>query len=146
MRLNPNDPGVRFMQEEGGPVTQPKYRQHTRAERCVPWDQFESYLNQLRQATGSAYNEEVMRAIGYAGAGHLHAWRKLNAAPTLAIYAIKGFLADLKVQAVAPPPVKVREFDVDELAELFALVRLAPDGAARKRLLPKLARAMADVA
>ncbi len=96
-------------------------RRTNRAERVVPWSEFDPLLSQLRQALGNNVSE-IMRVMGYAGGTHVAEWRRSGTVPILAMNAAKWLLHELKLPMPAPERKPIRQFDHAELKTLFALV------------------------
>jgi hypothetical protein len=113
----------------------------TKSRSLAPFEEFEALFSQLRQALNITANAEAMAYIGYAGGSNLSDWRKKGQVPAVAVNALKGVLADLRV---APQARIVRQFSLDELAVIFTAI-MRSDLPERGPLLAKLAKELADV-
>jgi hypothetical protein len=136
-------------------VEEPKKKTKTRSRIetgvGVPWSEFEPYFNHLRDKTGES-QEKCCQMIGYAGGTHIISWKKNNIVPRVAIYAVRFVLEELIAQELhaddddASPEQKAKlEFSVDELADIFSVIRNSSlSDEYRKALLRKLALFMAE--
>jgi hypothetical protein len=108
--------------------------------RLVPYEEFGALFSQLRQALGNNKTAESMEYVGYAGASHVSEWKRKGKVPVLAMNAIRGVLAELRI---APQARVIRPFSIDELALMFTCI-MKSDEPRRGALLAKLAKELAD--